>query len=409
MPLKFQSTGGGTVTLDVPSTSSTVTLTIPANTGNLVIADTSGNANISGNLTITGTMTAANSNVTGTVVMSSSFKRNRIINGNMLIDQRNAGANVSVGTATSTYTLDRWRVYHDTAITSNITAQQSTTVPTTGYINSQILTNGTAATAAAADSNIIQQRIEGLNVTDLNFGSSTAATVTLSFWIRSSLTGTFGVTLSNSAQNRSYVSTYTINSANTWEQKTVTVAGDQSGTWLTTSGIGLIVSWDLGSGTSLNTTAGAWQAGQYFRTSACTSFIGTTGATFYITGVQLEVGTKATPYEMQIYSDQLAQCQRYYERTGQGAGGAAYSTTYANMFFMYNVTKRTNPVMSLTTTSPVVDQWGVGSKTASGATITGSALGLNGAYIQINGFTGFTAGTGLNLATDQCIALSAEL
>jgi len=244
--------------------------------------------------------------------------KNRIINGAMVIDQRNAGASVSVGTATGTYTLDRWRVYHDTAITSNITAQQSTTVPTTGYINSQILTNGTGATAAAGDVNIIQQRVEGLNIADLNFGSSTAATVTLSFWVRSSLTGTFGVNLANSAQNRSYVSTYTISSANTWEQKTVTVAGDQSGTWLTTSGIGLIASWDLGSGTSLNTTAGAWQAGQYFRTSACTSFIGTTGATFYITGVQLEKGSTATSFDYRPYGTELALCQRYFQLMDMG-------------------------------------------------------------------------------------------
>ena len=97
--------------------------------------------------------------------------KNRIINGAMVIDQRNAGASVSVGTATATYTLDRWRLYHDTAITSNITAQQSATVPTTGYINSQILTNGTGASPASVDLNTLQQRIEGHNVADLNFRS----------------------------------------------------------------------------------------------------------------------------------------------------------------------------------------------------------------------------------------------
>ena len=300
-------------------------------------------------------------NCTG--VQYTGFK-NRIINGAMVIDQRNAGASVSVGTATGTYTLDRWRVYHDTAITSNITAQQSTTVPTTGYINSQILTNGTAASAAAGDVNIIQQRIEGLNVADLNFGSATAATVTLSFWVRSSLTGTFAVTLSNSAQNRSYVSTYTISVANTWEQKTVTVAGDQSGTWLTTSGIGLIASWDLGSGTSLNTTASAWQAGQYFRTSACTSFIGTTGATFYITGVQLEKGSTATSFDYRPYGTELALCQRYYEVLYNSADNAgvwgSFTTTngYRGNWY-FKAQKRTAASVSL-----------AGSSTWSGATPT---------------------------------------
>jgi len=248
--------------------------------------------------------------------------KNRIINGAMVIDQRNAGASVSVGTATETYTLDRWLVYHATAITSNITAQQSTTVPSTGYKNSQVLTNGTTATAAAGDVNVLQQRIEGLNVTDLNFGSATAANVALSFWVRSSLTGTFGVTLSNGAQNRSYVSTYVINAVDTWEQKTVTVAGDQAGTWLTTNGTGLIASWDLGSGTSLETTAGAWQAGQYFRTSACASFINSTGATFYITGVQLEKGLTATNFDVRSYGTELALAQRYYYKVVTTAAAA---------------------------------------------------------------------------------------
>jgi hypothetical protein len=283
--------------------------------------------------------------------------KNRIINGAMVIDQRNAGASVSVGTATGTYTLDRWRVYHDTAIASNITAQQSTTVPTTGYINSQILTNGTAATAAAGDANVIQQRVEGLNVADLNFGSATAATVTLSFWVRSSLTGTFAVTLSNSAQNRSYVSTYAISAANTWEQKTVTVAGDQSGTWLTTSGIGLIASWDLGSGTSLNTTAGAWQAGQYFRTSACTNFIGTTGATFYITGVQLEKGSTATSFDYRSYGTELALCQRYLPAYNWSSGsnnffgtGGFVNTSIADIAYFFKVAARVIPTGITTST-----------------------------------------------------------
>ena len=297
-------------------------------------------------------ITTPTTSTTGEFVTSVTGYKNRIINGAMVIDQRNAGASVSVGTATGTYTLDRWRVYHDTAITSNITAQQSTTVPTIGYINSQILTNGTAATAAAGDANIIQQRVEGLNVADLNFGSSTAATVTLSFWVRSSLTGTFGITLANSAQNRSYVSTYTISVANTWEQKTVTVAGDQSGTWLTTSGIGLIASWDLGSGTSLNTTAGAWQAGQYFRTSACTSFIGTTGATFYITGVQLEKGSTATSFDYRPIGTELALCQRYYQRLKPSAtnsllaNGLQKSTAGAGLIVPTPVSLRVTPTVT---------------------------------------------------------------
>jgi hypothetical protein len=252
---------GGANTFTVNATGVGISGT-SAHTGAATFSNTvtvTGNATFSNPVTLTGNATFSNTvTFSSDIVPATSYKRNRIINGNMVVDQRNAGASVSVGTAAGTYTLDRWRVYHDTAITSNITAQQSTTVPTTGYINSQILTNGTAATAAAGDLNVFQQRIEGYNVADLNFGSSTASAVTLSFWVRSSLTGTFGVGLSNSAQDRSVASTYTINSANTWEQKTITFSGDQSGTWVTNNGIGLITNFDLGSGTTSNaTTAGS--------------------------------------------------------------------------------------------------------------------------------------------------------
>jgi len=324
--------GNGTVALSnvvitggiISNVSGIATSAISNGTSNVSIATANGSVVVStaGNTAMT-VDTSQNMTAVGTVAMGSSFKRNRIINGNMLIDQRNAGAAVTVTAASAGYAADRFRIYHDTAVTGSWTAQQSTQVPTTGYANSLSLTNGTAATPGASDVNIIQQRIEGYNVADLNFGSSTAATVTISFWVRSSVAGTYGFGLTNSAQNRSYVSTYSIASANTWQQVSITIAGDQAGTWLANSGVGLMATWDLGSGSSINTTAGAWAAGQYFRTSGCVTWINNSSATFYITGVQLEVGTKATPYEMQIYSDQLAQCQRYYFKTfNQGVAPA---------------------------------------------------------------------------------------
>jgi hypothetical protein len=325
------------------STLKTINVIHPSGSTTNIVNDSSGNVAIGNNLTVAGTSTlTGNVTAAGTVAMGSSFKRNRIINGNMLIDQRNAGAAVTVTAASAGYAADRFRIYHDTAVTGSWTAQQSTQVPTTGYANSLSLTNGTAATPGASDVNIIQQRIEGYNVADLNFGSSTAATVTISFWVRSSVAGTYGFGLTNSAQNRSYVSTYSIASANTWQQVSITIAGDQAGTWLANSGVGLMATWDLGSGSSTNTTAGAWAAGQYFRTSGCVTWINNSSATFYITGVQLEVGTKATPYEMQIYSDQLAQCQRYYE---YGASVNSTSSTYSINFF--KVTKRVAPTIVL--------------------------------------------------------------
>ena len=290
----------------------------------------------------------------------------------MLIDQRNAGAAVTVTAASAGYAADRFRIYHDTAVTGSWTAQQSTQVPTTGYVNSLSLTNGTAATPGASDVNIIQQRIEGYNVADLNFGSSTAATITISFWVRSSVAGTYGFGLTNSAQNRAYVATYSIASSNTWQQVSITIAGDQAGTWLANSGVGLMATWDLGSGSSINTTAGAWAAGQYFRTSGCVTWINNSSATFYLTGVQLEVGTKATPYEMQIYSDQLAQCQRYAFSTfpsgtawGQNAGvnGSAATISFGTQggFYGYpwyfKTTMRNTPTITTYNPSAANSSW----------------------------------------------------
>jgi len=235
--------------------------------------------------------------------------RNRIINGDMRIDQRNAGASVTPS-APNQYTLDRWKA--DISVSSKYSAQQSSTVPT-GFVNSLLITSLSAYTVGSAERFCMTQNIEGLNVPDLGWGSASAKTVTLSFWVRSSLTGTFGGAISNSAQNRSYPFSYSISAANTWEQKTVTIAGDTSGTWLTTSGIGLRVIWGLGVGSTLSTTAGAWAAGEYYSATGATSVVGTNGATWYITGVQLEVGSVATEFERRPYGTELALCMRYFQ------------------------------------------------------------------------------------------------
>ena len=173
---------------------------------------------------------------------------------------------------------------------------------------------------------MVGQFIEGLNVADLAWGTASAATVTLSFWVRSSLTGTFGGAFSNSASNRSYPFTYTINSANTWEQKTITVAGDTSGTWLTTSGIGIKVWFGLGVGSTYSGTAGSWSGNTYLSATGATSVVGTNGATFYITGVQLEAGSAATPFENRSYGTELSLCQRYYYVQASYAFNAGNST-----------------------------------------------------------------------------------
>lgn len=244
--------------------------------------------------------------------------RNRIINGGMVIDQRNAGAAV---TTSGLYVTDRFTQAFGNASCS---FQQVSDAPS-GFINSLKLTVTTGAAPSSGTNNAILQKIEGLNVADLAWGTASASSVTLSFWVKASVTGTYAVAFTNSAFNRSYVQTYVVNSANTWEYKTVTISGDTSGTWLTTNGVGLTVLWDFGSGTSLNTTAGAWQAGNFYRTSACTTIASTTNATLAITGVQLERGSTASSFDFRSYGQELALCQRYYEKSyelGTVPGGA---------------------------------------------------------------------------------------
>ena len=168
---------------------------------------------------------------------------NRIINGDMRIDQRNAGASVTVTGGSSYYSCDRWQQWMSQ--NSKYSIQRSTVVPS-GFTNSLLATSLSAYSVVSTDNFAISQQIEGYNVADLGWGSASAQSITLSFWVRSSLTGTFGGALSNSAVNRSYPFTYTISAANTWEQKTITIAGDTSGTWLTDNGIGLALSlWQL--------------------------------------------------------------------------------------------------------------------------------------------------------------------
>jgi hypothetical protein len=282
------------------STLRTINVIHPSGSTTNIVNDSSGNVTVGNDLTVTGAM-----------VPSSSFKRNRIINGNMLIDQRNAGASVTP-TSTPTYTLDRWEL--NLSQPSKLSVQQNagSVTPPAGFTKYLGITSLSAYSVSSTDNFRLDQPIEGLNLADLNWGTASAATVTVSFWVRSSLTGNFGFQLNNNAGTRSYPTTYAINAANTWEQKTITIPGDTTGTWETGNLTGVRVGFQLGYGSSLSGAGGAWNAGSPSAVTGAVSVVSTNGATFYITGVQLEVGTKATPYEMQIYSDQLAQCMRYY-------------------------------------------------------------------------------------------------
>jgi hypothetical protein len=272
--------------------------------------------------------------------------KNRIINGAMVVDQRNAGASVTA--ADGVYTLDRWVTY--TSQASKFTVQQNagSVTPPLGYTNYLGITSSSSYSAVSGDYFGLAQFIEGYNVSDLSWGTASAQIITLSFWVRSSLTGTFGVSLANSANSRSYLATYTISSANTWEQKTLTITGDTSGTWVTNNGKGIRVWFDLGSGSSYNGTAGSWGASVVTRTSGSQSVVGTSGATFYITGVQLEQNTSATPFERRLYNQELANCQRYFLKLlGYIENNApSGSNAYSNWFF--KVSMRAAPTVTNT-------------------------------------------------------------
>lgn len=241
---------------------------------------------------------------------ASSFK-NRIINGGMVIDQRNAGASVT-NTTSNLFTLDRWECYGTVA--SKFTVQQNagSVTPPADYTNYLGVTSSSAYSIGSGDVFRVTHKIEGYNVSDLNWGGASAKSVTMSFWIRSSLTGTFGGSVTNSSQDRSYPFTYTINSANTWEQKTITIPGDTSGSWLKNTGIGIWIIFSLGSGSTYSASANSWTSTTYINSATgATSLVGTNGATWYITGVQFEVGTVATSFDFRSYGTELALCQRY--------------------------------------------------------------------------------------------------
>ena len=287
----------------------------------------------------------------GSPGVSTGFK-NRIINGAMFIDQRNAGA--SVTPTNGQYLVDRWLAGLTQA--SKYTAQQSATAPT-GFSNSLLITSSSAYSVLTGDAFYLTQRIEGFNTADLGFGTANAKTITLSFQVYSSLTGTFGGALQNSAANRSYPFSYSIPVANTWTTISVTIAGDTSGTWVgATNGTGIALSFGLGVGTTYSGTAGSWAATNYVSATGATSIVGTNGATFYITGVQLEVGTTATNFDYRSYGTELALCQRYYQQKIKGSypysvGFIAYATNAGVCSESFPVTMRATPSVVISTSS----------------------------------------------------------
>jgi hypothetical protein len=332
----------------------------------------------------------------------------------MVIDQRNAGASVTPTTSAVGYAVDRTPC--SVSQNSKLTVQQNagSVTPPTGFVNYLGVTSSSAYSILTSDFFNLAQNIEGFNVADLAWGTASAATVTLSFWVRSSLTGTFGGSLRNSAGNRSYPFSYTISTANTWEQKSITIAGDTSGTWLTTNGTGITVSIGLGVGSTYSGTAGAWAGANYASATGATSVVGTNGATFYITGVQLEKGSTATSFDYRPYGTELQLCQRYYQGLSSSTVfsvlGVSYSSSNIYSIFL-QVPLRVNPSFSGDLT---IQQYYFNSAggTLLNQAVANASLTFEG---RVNQFRMITPGAGANgLATwfdanSGSLKISAEL
>ena len=359
----------------------------PGGSNTQVQYNNSGSFGGSANLTFDGTtLTASN-----TISAPNTFGfKNRIINGAMVIDQRNAGASVAVNNNAFIYSVDRWAGLGQPT-DGVFTLQRSTTAPA-GFTNSLLATVTTADTSVGATQfYTVRQAIEGSNIADLGWGASGAQTVTLSFWVRSSLTGTFGGSLRNAAANRSYPFTYTISAANTFEFKTITVAGDTTGTWATDNTEGINVFFGLGVGSTLSGAAGSWSGSNFLSATGATSVVGTNGATLYITGVQLEKGSTATPFDYRPYGTELALCQRYYEAsTTAGSGLLLFSGNVSNGANYYHsnkfsVAKRANPTFTFTDTGSLSFPAGAPALNATTTTefsTTKTATATNVGYFQ---------------------------
>ena len=332
---------------------------------------------------------------------NASIMKNRIINGAMVISQRYGTSAVS--DAANIYTLDRWTSIASLGSKFSVQQNAGSVTPPTGFTNYLGVTSSSAYAVTAGQAFVLQQAIEGFNTADLGWGTANAKTVTLSFQVYSSLTGTFGGVITNSAQNRSYPFTYSIPTANTWTTASVTIAGDTSGTWIgATNGIGMSVFFGLGVGTSLSGTAGAWSGSTYYSATGATSVVGTSGATFYITGVQLEVGSSATGFEYRQYGQELALCQRYcyaIYSSGSSVGMfAATSTTAGQSILALPVTARVAPTGITASSNWNMNSYGAGSTPS--VTPTYASATANAFAVNCSSGSGFVVGlTGTFYAT----------
>ena len=280
-------------------------------------------------------------------------RRNLIINGSQIVAQRGTGA----VTSNVSFPVDRWQITNSSG--ASISVQQNSDVPSGegfAFCTKYTVTSADSGVTGTEDA-LFRQHIEGQDITQLAWGTSSAKTVTLSFYVKSSLTGTFGGALKNSDNSRAYPFTYTISSANTWEHKTITIVGETSGTWLSTNGIGVRVVFSMGSGSDRLGTAGAWNSNNNDGATGQTQVVETVNATWQITGVQFEIG-KATPFEHRSFGEEQRLCQRYaivYSKNGQpnmgdkaiGTGTSTNSSGGYHAFIFPQVTMRAIPTLTV--------------------------------------------------------------
>ena len=364
-------------------------------------------------------LTQVTSGMTDTNAQYYGFK-SRIINGQMQIDQRNAGSAVTVNAA-NIFVVDRFKstaVSNGWGGTAVFSGQQNkgSVTPPTGFSNYLGLATTTADTSIASnDSYDLVQRIEGFNTADLAWGTANAKTITVSFWVYTNLTGTFGGVILNSAYTRNYPFSYSVTTANTWQQITLTIPGDTTGTWVgATNGIGLTLSWSLGAASGvLSSSPNTWQTAA---SSGSYAYSGVTGQNqicastsnyFYLTGVQLEKGTQATSFDYRPYGTELQLCQRYYQTASANIGVAASSGT-ARGGFVWGTTMRAQPTIGQSGVFNLTDGYSM-NITQSAVDLSINTYGVNYAYYTMNNYSGFTTGRVLFMNNTALITLSAEL
>jgi len=325
--------------------------------------------------------------------------RNFILNGDMAVDQNKAGGAYS-STSTEVYSLDQWRYAGATGSTGVFSVQRvASSAPGFPYSLNNVVTT-TQASLAATDNFHIEYAIEANSIPLLQFGTANAVTVALSFWVYASTTGNYSVSLMEGTNSRSYVTTYNVAVANTWQKQTIIIPGDTSGTYQTGVGqFGLKVIWSLGVGSTYSTsTSETWQGAAYWNKTGSQQFITeANSSTLYITGVQFEIGKAATNFEYTAPSQMLLNLQRYYFKTfpqttavaqSAGAGGAltylaqiASTTAGGGQMLKYPVQMSTTPTIVTYNPSAANANWRNSSAGSDSGSPTVFFSSVDGAYV----------------------------